>query len=67
MPGSLVVSAVVINWNGQNYLPECLDALLAQDPPPAEVIVVDNHSDDESRSVVSELYPQVQLIDTGFN
>lgn len=62
-----MVSAIVINWNGQDYLPECLDALLAQDPPPAEVIVVDNHSDDASRSVVSERYPGVQLIDTGFN
>ncbi len=67
MPASLVVSAVVINWNGQDYLPECIDALLAQDPPPAEVVVVDNHSDDESRAVVSERYPQVRLIDTGFN
>ena len=52
MLASLMVSAIVINWNGQDYLPECLDALLAQVPPPAEVIVVDNHSDDASRSVV---------------
>jgi GT2 family glycosyltransferase len=67
MPRTLVVSAIVINWNGQDYLPECLDALLAQDPPPSEVIVVDNHSGDSSREVVRERYPQVQLIDTGFN
>jgi GT2 family glycosyltransferase len=67
MLASLMVSAIVINWNGQDYLPECLDALLAQVPPPAEVIVVDNHSDDASRSVVSERYPQVRLIDTGCN
>ena len=63
----IVVSAVVINWNGQDYLSECLDALLAQDPPPQEIIVVDNHSDDASRSVVGEQYPQLKLIDTGFN
>ena len=62
-----MVCAIVINWNGQDYLPECLDALLAQDPPPAEVIVVDNHSDDASRSVVAERFPGVGLIDTGFN
>lgn len=66
-PVSLVVSAIVVNWNGQDYLPECLDALLAQDPPPAEVIVVDNHSDDRSRELVAERYPQVKVIDTGFN
>lgn len=62
-----MVSAVVINWNGQDYLSECLDALLAQDPLPQEIIVVDNHSDDASRSVVVEQYPQLKLIDTGFN
>ena len=62
-----MVSAIVVNWNGQDYLPECLDALLAQDPPPGEVIVVDNHSDDGSRELVAARYPQVRLIDTGFN
>lgn len=62
-----VLSAVVVNWNGQDYLPACLDALLAQDPAPDEVIVVDNHSDDRSREVVAEQYPQVRLVDTGRN
>ena len=62
-----MLSAVVVNWNGQDYLPACLDALLAQDPAPDEVIVVDNHSDDRSREVVAEQYPQVRLVDTGRN
>ena len=62
-----MLSAIVVNWNGQDYLPDCLDALLAQDPPPDEVLVVDNHSDDRSREVVAERYPQVRVIDTGFN
>lgn len=62
-----MLSAIVVNWNGQDYLPDCLDALLAQDPPPDEILVVDNHSDDRSREVVAERYPQVRLIDTGFN
>lgn len=64
---ALVVSAIVVNWNGQDYLPACLDALLAQDPAPAEVIVVDNHSDDGSRELVASRYPGVRLLDTGRN
>ncbi|MFK7742927.1 MAG: glycosyltransferase family 2 protein, partial [Planctomycetota bacterium] len=62
-----MLTAIVVNWNGQDYLPECLDALLAQVPAPEEVIVVDNHSDDRSREVVAERYPNVRLVDTGFN
>ena len=62
-----MVSAVVVNWNGRDYLPACLDALIAQEPAPSEILVVDNHSDDGSRELVVERYPTVRVIDTGFN
>ena len=62
-----MLTAIVVNWNGEDYLPRCLDALLAQQPAPDEVIVVDNHSDDRSRELVAEQYPHVKLVDTGFN
>jgi GT2 family glycosyltransferase len=61
------VAVVIVNWNGERYLPECLDSVLAQQPAPAEVIVVDNHSDDGSRALVAERYPQVRVLDTGSN
>lgn len=60
-------AAIVVNWNGQDYLPRCLDALLAQVPAPAEVLVVDNHSDDGSRELLAQRYPQVRVLDTGAN
>ena len=62
-----MISAIVVNWNGKDYLPACLDALLAQEPPPAEVLVVDNHSTDGSRELVAARYPQVAVLDTGRN
>ncbi len=62
-----MVSALVVNWNGKDYLPACLDALLAQVPAPSEVIVVDNHSTDGSRELVAARYPQVRVLDTGRN
>ena len=46
---------------------ECLDSLLEQQPPPAEILVVDNHSDDGSAAFVTERYPEVRVIDTGRN
>ena len=63
----MLFSAVVVNWNGKHYLDECLAALLAQSPPPLEVILVDNHSDDGSREHVAARFPQVRILDTGAN
>jgi len=62
-----LITAVVVNWNGQHYLEECLASILDQDPAPAEVILADNHSADGSREFVAERFPQVQILDTGSN
>ncbi len=62
-----MLSAVVVNWNGAHYLRSCLDSLLAQEPAPDEVLLIDNHSDDESRDLVASEYPSVRVIDTGSN
>ncbi|MDJ0839046.1 MAG: glycosyltransferase family 2 protein [Acidobacteriota bacterium] len=42
------VSVIVLNWNGREVLPDCLDSLGQCDPPPHEIIVVDNGSTDGS-------------------
>jgi GT2 family glycosyltransferase len=62
-----LISAVVVNWNGKAFLPRCLEALLGQEPPPAEVILADNHSDDGSRELVASRFPSVRIVDTGSN
>ena len=46
------VAAVVVNWNGADDLPGCLQALRALHPAPVEVVVVDNASTDGSREVL---------------
>ena len=45
------VSVVIPNWNGRRWLAPCLAALAGQELAPAEVIVVDNGSDDGSPAV----------------
>ena len=62
-----MISAIVVNWNGKAYLPECLGALLAQEPRPDEILLVDNHSDDGSREWVAQNFPSVRVLDTGRN
>ena len=62
-----MITAVVVNWNGVHYLEECLQSILEQDPPPAEVLLADNHSDDGSREFVAERFPSVRIVDTGDN
>lgn len=63
------VSAVVLSWNRQAMLRDCLRSLRAQRTPAAEVIVVDNGSTDGSPAMVAEEFPEVRLIqltyDTG--
>ncbi|MEU6075731.1 glycosyltransferase [Micromonospora sp. NPDC047074] len=47
------VSVVVPNFNKERTLHECLSAVYAQTPPPAEVIVVDDASTDRSRRIAA--------------
>jgi hypothetical protein len=64
---SAPVSAVVVNYNGERYLAECLDAILSQDPAPAEVLVVDNASTDGSRVLVESRGERVRWIPLAVN
>ena len=59
---NLRASVVVLVWNGIEYLATCLDAVLAQEYPDLEVIVVDNGSTDGSPELVAERFPRVKLI-----
>lgn len=48
----MTTSGVVIGcYNHESYLSTCIDSVLAQTAPPARVIVVDDSSDDDSRSI----------------
>jgi GT2 family glycosyltransferase len=55
------VSVIIVNWNHGRFLADCLDALLAQDYPSLEVIVVDNASADGSPGWIARQYPNIYL------
>ncbi len=69
------LSVIIVNWNGEAFLPDCLKSIV-KNPPciPFEVIVVDNDSTDQSVEYlksenVKNLFGSVpfKLIETGEN
>jgi GT2 family glycosyltransferase len=55
------VSAVVCNYQGRDYLEECLRSVLAQEGVD-EVVVVDDASTDGSTELVRERFPEVRVL-----
>jgi hypothetical protein len=58
---------VVVSWNGRSWLDRCLGSLLALDPAPAEIILVDNASSDDTVEYVKRAYPHVVVVALGRN
>ena len=57
---------VILNYNGRRLLPDCL-ASLARLTTPAEVIVADNGSTDDSLDYLRAEHPAVRVMDLGRN
>jgi len=59
---SPLISVVVLNWNGNRTIEECLKSLSEQTYHPLEILVVDNASTDGSADLVKVKFPEVKLI-----
>jgi GT2 family glycosyltransferase len=66
---SPLVSVIILNWNGADYLGRCVASVLETDYPTnlLEVIVVDNGSTDNSAKSVKKMYPKVKLVENRRN
>ena len=62
-----LVSVIILNWNGKNYIRSCLDKVLLQNYSNMEIIVVDNASDDGSAELIRRSYPSVDLVENKQN
>ena len=64
-----LVSVVIVNYNGRQFLPECLNALANQTFPREcfEVIVSDNGSTDGSLELLETEYSWVKVLKNGRN
>ncbi len=56
------ITIIVLNWNGRSYLDACLTALSKLDYPNYNIVLVDNASTDDSLSLVTQQFPQVQIV-----
>lgn len=61
------ISVVVVNYNGEVYLDECLASVASLVGSIDEVIVVDNASTDRSVAVLAERHPTVRVLAMGRN
>ncbi len=57
-----LLSIIILNWNTADLLENCLASIQNNVTLDAELIVVDNHSDDDSVQRVAARFPQVRLI-----
>ena len=55
-------AAIIVNYNGQETLHDCLQSVTAQSIRFSEIIVVDNNSPDRSAEGLEEEFPQVRVI-----
>jgi GT2 family glycosyltransferase len=56
------ITVAVLAHNARDELRGCLDAVLNQTYPPAEVVVIDNASTDQTPAFIRESYPRVRLV-----
>jgi GT2 family glycosyltransferase len=61
------VAVVIVNYNGERLLPDCLAALAAQTLAPVQIVVADNGSKDGSLALLRAHHPHVDVLEIGRN
>jgi len=56
------VSVTIVTYNSERFIEPCLDALLRQTGIPFDVVVVDNHSTDNTREVLARYEGRLEVI-----
>jgi GT2 family glycosyltransferase len=56
------VTIIVVNWNGEKFLQDCLGALSNQSYADCEIILVDNGSADKSVHFTRENFPAAKIV-----
>ena len=57
-----LVSVVIVNFNGEKFIADCLDSLRKQTHKSKEVLVWDNNSSDNSLSTIREKFPEAKVM-----
>jgi GT2 family glycosyltransferase len=57
-----LISVIIVNWNGKEFLSQCLNSLRQQVYQPLTIRLVDNGSTDGSVEFVRDNYPEVEVL-----
>jgi GT2 family glycosyltransferase len=63
----MTIAVLIVNWNGGDFLKQCLESLHAQRRRADHIVVVDNGSTDESLRLAASALRDVELIRLGTN
>lgn len=61
------VSLIIPSGNGRHLLPDCLESLRLQTYRDFQTVVVDNASTDDSVELMRKQYPEVRVLELGYN
>ncbi|MBI2479616.1 MAG: glycosyltransferase, partial [Planctomycetia bacterium] len=64
--GNTLTSIVILNYNGRQHLPDCLQSIAKYTDSPYEVILFDNASTDGSREYLRKV-PNITLVESPVN
>ena len=62
-----LISIIILNYNGGNWLTDCVDSLLKTNYENYEIIIVDNLSIDNSHKICKEKFEKIILIENSEN
>lgn len=61
------VGVVLVNYNGERFILDCVNSLLAQTYKNIEIVIWDNNSQDNSVNLITQNYPFIKLIENKHN
>ena len=61
------VGIVLVNYNGELFIVDCVNSLLDQTYKDIEIIIWDNNSQDDSVRIIKQNYPSIRLIENKQN
>lgn len=62
-----LISVIILNWNGEDYLERCIFSVLGQTYTNLEIIVVDNASTDDSLKRLAPFLDKIKVIKNSKN
>lgn len=56
-----LVSVVILNYNGERFIRDCLDSVIADTYSPKEILLIDNASSDRSLAIAYDYQEQISI------